>query len=41
MNSLQRKRARMQAEMRDKMKKDIRNGIITKAKAKAKKQKVR
>lgn len=41
MNNVQRKKARMQAELRDKIKKDIRNGVITKAKAKAKKQKVR
>lgn len=41
MNSVQRKKARMQAEIRDKIKKDIRNGVITKAKAKSKKQKVK
>jgi hypothetical protein len=41
MNNVQRKKMRIQAELRDKIKKDIRNGIITKTKAKAKKQKVR
>ena len=36
MNSLQRKQARARAEAKDKIKKDLRNGVITKAKAKNK-----
>lgn len=34
MTPLQRKQARARAEMQDKIKKDLRNGIVTKAKAK-------
>ena len=39
MNKVQRNKARAKAESMDKLKKDIRNGIITKAKAKGKKRK--
>lgn len=39
MNNVQRKKARARAEAQDKIKKDIRNGVITKTKAKNKMKK--
>ena len=36
MTTIQRKKSRARAEMMDKLKKDIRNGVITKTKAKQK-----
>lgn len=38
MTPLQRKQARARAELQDKIKKDIRNGVLTKTKAKSKKR---
>lgn len=41
MKPADRKRARAIAEAKDKVRKDIRNGVITKTKAKSRKAKVR